>query len=497
MKKRLIIVGGGIAGLSAGVYALQSGFETSIIEGHAIPGGNCTSWKRQGYLFEGAIHWMCGTSPEDATNMLWRETGALNDGVRIYNHEPYLYTNYEGTDLFLYRDINRLKGHFMEISPGDKRAIQKLIKDIKAYCAIKKPVQNEKGVKLKNAAPEFALKDMFTMLPGLVRMGKHMKISTGEYVKMFQHDGIRRLLVSSIPPYLPAMAFLFFLAVMANGDGGYPEGGSLAMTQRMADTFKNLGGTLSLNTKVQKVIIENGKVKGVKTDKNEIDADAVIIASDTITAVDTLFETALPDEWIKELKQEAIPCVCTFAGIGVRSDLSRLPHSITVNLDEPLEVAGEKLSYITFNNYAKYTGYAPAGSTSLTAILGNIDSYDWWSSARQNGAYEREKEALKRRIERVVAVSFPETAGKIEVIDVATPLTYERYTGTWHGSYMGKMLAGSKIKTYPGILKDIKNLFFAGQRIDAPGGLPPALESGRRAVQLLCKEFDTVFQGAL
>ncbi|HOE56630.1 MAG TPA: oleate hydratase, partial [Bacillota bacterium] len=56
--KKVIIVGAGIAGLTAGVYALQSGFDTTIYESHTIPGGACTSWRRKGYLFEGGLLWL-------------------------------------------------------------------------------------------------------------------------------------------------------------------------------------------------------------------------------------------------------------------------------------------------------------------------------------------------------------------------------------------------------------------------------------------------------
>ena len=54
--KKLIVIGGGIAGLSAGIYAQKCGFDTTIFESHSISGGNCTSWKRGGYLFEGGMH---------------------------------------------------------------------------------------------------------------------------------------------------------------------------------------------------------------------------------------------------------------------------------------------------------------------------------------------------------------------------------------------------------------------------------------------------------
>jgi hypothetical protein len=59
---------------------------------------------------------------------------------------------------------------------------------------------------------------------------------------------------------------------------------------------------------------------------------------------------------------------------------------------------------------------------------------------------------------------------------------------------MGK---GSKMGSYPSQPESIKNVYFAGQRLMPPGGLPVALETGRKAVLFLCKDTDMVFQGKL
>ena len=61
-SKRVIIVGAGISGLTAGIYARRAGFYVTILESHNIPGGLSTAWKRKGYLFEGGMHCLTGLS---------------------------------------------------------------------------------------------------------------------------------------------------------------------------------------------------------------------------------------------------------------------------------------------------------------------------------------------------------------------------------------------------------------------------------------------------
>ena len=78
----------------------------------------------------------------------------------------------------------------------------------------------------------------------------------------------------------------------------------------------------------------------------------------------------------------------------------------------------------------------------------------------------------------------------IEVVDVATPVTYERYTGNWQGSHMGwgntTETMGSKpmSRTLPGL----GNFYMAGQWVYIGGGVPGAVASGRQTIQLICSK---------
>ncbi len=122
--KKVIIVGAGISGLSAGIYARQSGFETTIYESHSIPGGASTSWRRNGYLFEGGMHWLTGSSEETQLNRLWREVGALDDSVRITRRDPFFnLTDQTGTTPVIPR-FSALRVHVLSIEPEDYKQMK-------------------------------------------------------------------------------------------------------------------------------------------------------------------------------------------------------------------------------------------------------------------------------------------------------------------------------------------------------------------------------------
>ena len=487
MNKKVIIVGAGIAGLAAAVYAQRSGLDVTLIEQHSIVGGMCTSWKRKGYLFEGAIHWLTGSNPTTSVYEMWQETGALNKSVPIFLNDPFRSVEWEGQIINLYRNIDKTAEHMRKISPADDPLIKKLIKNVKASCNLQMPVIDIKGVKAENPK-RMSLGFLFKMLPVFPVMSKFGKISTAEFVDQFQHPGIRRLLRIG-PDEYNATSLIFTLATLHAGDGGYPEGGSLSLTQRMAKTFTDLGGKLILNAQVQKVNIQNNIAIGVTLAKETLPADAVIITQETIAALEKLFDTPPDDPWITELRRDTEPAVCTFISIGVRAELPdhMLPEW---KLETPITYAGKVVDEIGFNSYRQY---APAGGTALTTILMG-DTYDFWAKAKTEGHYDEEKQALAEQISRALCVKYPQCEGKIEVIDVATPLTYERYTGAYHGSWMGVTRPKSKMKTYSGVCESVKGLYFAGQRIMPPGGLPGALSTGRTAAQQVCRQFVTVFK---
>jgi len=488
--KKIIVIGAGISGLTAAIYAKRSGFDVTLCEQHSISGGMCTSWKRKGYLFEGAVHWLTGSSPKTEIHQLWKDTGALGDNVNVINNDVFYSVEHDGKVVNIYRDLDKTIKHLMVISPNDARQLRRLASDVKAFSYMEMPVYDVKGVKAQNPK-RMNLSSIIKMFPAFPKMGRLTKLSSGEYADQFKHPALRRLFRVLTNEY-SALSLIATLSTLNMGDGGYPEGGSLAMVERMVKTFKDLGGNLMLKTKVKKVNIENGAVTGVALENEILAADAVIVTQETIAAVNQLFDIPLNENWLTEICENTKPAVCTFIGVGIKAEIKESPVPAWI-LDEPLTYAGRSESELSFYNYAKYKGYAPEGcSTLTTGFMG--DTYDFWKKAKDEGRYEEEKHNLANQISKAICKKFNLPEEKIEVIDIATPLTYERFTGAFRGSWMGIAAPGDKMKSFPGDCKNVKGLYFAGHRLMSPGGLPVAVFSGRQAAQMVCRQFGAVFK---
>ncbi|MDR2917024.1 MAG: NAD(P)/FAD-dependent oxidoreductase [Tannerella sp.] len=487
--RKIVVIGAGISGLTAAIYAQRSGFDVTLCEQNSTAGGMCATWKRKNYLFEGSIH--CpGSNPNTALYQLWKETGALNDAVKIYLPDIFCAVEWEGQVINLYREIGKTFEHLRSISPADEKHLRRLVKDVKAFSHLQMPIFDIKGVKTQNPR-RITFNFLYKMLQVLPGLGRLHNISNKKYVEKFVHPGIQKLF-RIIPDDYSSISLIATLSTWNMGDGGFPEGGSLEMIDKMVKTFENLGGKILLKTKVKKVNIENGTVTGVDLANETLAADAVIVTQETKAAVEQLFDTPLNDAWLTTLCEKTESVVCTFIGVGVRAEISQMPIP-KWELEEPVTYAGRMITEISFNNYFGQKGYAPEGCTTLTTSFTG-DTYNFWKKAKVEGRYEEEKSKLADQIRCVICQKYPQAEGNIEVIDIATPLTYERYTGAYHGSWMSITGLGKKMRTYPGFLKNISGLYFAGHRLMTPGGLPIALYTGFKAAQMICRQYNMVFK---
>lgn len=481
---KAIVIGAGISGLTTAVYLQRSGLQTLVLEKAAVPGGVSTSWKRKGYTFEGGIHWLIGAKESIPLHKIWLETGALQDNNPVYFKDP-IYTLVDAKGRMpLYRDL-----HGLELTGvRNKLALATLKFHLWCFKRFHQPIGDLPGLKVRYPSP-FNLWEYIQMFPAVVITPFLLLQSARNYAKRFKNPRIRALLGAVVDPGINALSLIYTLSTFTMGDSGYPQGGSIRMALNMADTFTGLGGEIRYRTPVEQVLKQGGKW-AVRTAEGIHEADAVVIAMDARTAIDKLFAAPLQEGWVHEMRKGLRTTQCMFLGVGLKTNLGSWPRSMQVVLPQALEAAGITYNTLVVNNYATVQGYAPEGGSVLTCLL-HGPSYGYWKAAREDGTYVAKKQDLMERFLKALGQVIPEIEGNVEVTDVATPLTYERYCDTFEGSYMSDWPA--RQKTYHAPIRYKKGLYFTGQRTAYSGGLPPAAQSGREAAQSVCRDLKLEF----
>ena len=105
--RSVLVIGGGVTGLTAGVYAAASGYRATVLERHTEPGGVCCAWDRGPYTFDLCLHWLLGAAPGDRLRSWYEEIGAL-DRVELVPTETFTTVCDEatGASLSLTRDLD-------------------------------------------------------------------------------------------------------------------------------------------------------------------------------------------------------------------------------------------------------------------------------------------------------------------------------------------------------------------------------------------------------
>jgi len=129
-SSNVIIIGAGIAGLSAGCYLQMNGYDTKIYELHETPGGLCTSWKRKGYTFDGCIHSIGGLNPKFRLYHYWNEIIDISKLKFFYYEILGTVVDENGKKITFFTNSDKLKKELLSIAPEDEKFINAFIKTL-------------------------------------------------------------------------------------------------------------------------------------------------------------------------------------------------------------------------------------------------------------------------------------------------------------------------------------------------------------------------------
>ena len=489
MSKSIIIIGAGIAGLAAGCYGQMNGYRTQIFELHNQPGGLCTAWDRKGYTFDGCIHYLFGTAPGQAFHHVWEELGALPACAVINHAELMRIVGADGRTLIVYCDPDQLEAHMKALSPIDARLIEDFVDGIRQLMDFDLAMLQEKPRALfdLNDWREFGLK----VLPFALPLAKWGRISAQEFARRFRDPFLQQAVVQMFGwPEIPVMAGLSLLAYMHKQNAGFPVGGSLEFARAIERRYLELGGEIHYKANVERILVEADRAVGVRLyDDTEYRADYVISAADGRDTIFDMLGGKFVNRAIQQTYDGRLPIHAQIqVSLGVARDLSNEPHWTTYLLDKPVIIAGEERTALGVKHYCFDPSLAPPGKSVVIVALKS--NYGYWARIYGHKLYDTEQNQVAELVIAQLEQRYPGIRQQIEVVDVTTPVSYERFTGNWLGSTCGWLLTNDTMtmmvqgmdKTLPGL----HNFYLCGQWVEPGGSVPIVAMSGRNAIQLIC-----------
>jgi len=480
---KVVIVGGGIAGLCAGVFALRCGYEVELVEMHERPGGLATSWRRNGYVFETCLHWLLGSNPQRRMHAHWREVFDID---RLHFVHPAEYVRIEtdtGERLVVHSDPDRLEDELLRLSPGDAHESRRFVAAVREFRDIEIP---EPPVGFRGWL------GLIAALPRLPALHHWTQISLEDYGRRFNHPLLKRFFGGGESGDLSAIAIVLTLAWMGRGDAAYPIGGSQAVIQGITDAFCRLGGHLRLGARVDEILVKDRAALGVRlSDRQTIQGDWVISAADGHATIYDLLHGRFRDNAIDDAYRTMAP-FASYAqvSLGIAQSLSAQPGYVIHVPGAPIQLdPGTALDEIAFRVFNYDPTFAPPGRTSVTSVL-PTRNFSYWTALRCSDPtwYEAQKRRLADAVIDVLSHRIPGVGNAIEVVDVSTPATVIRYTGNWQGSMEGWLITpATGLRHLPNTLPGLKRFLMAGQWVAPGGGLPGGLMSARATVQAMCR----------
>lgn len=510
-KPRVIVIGAGIGGLSTGCYAQMSGAETRIFERHVLPGGCCTAWARQDYVFDYCIEWLTGTGSNNDANRLWRELGAL-DGKTVANFEMFnTVTDEHGRSVTFYNDPDRLEAHLLDISPADARPIRAFCRDLRRFIGINLyPFLTPPPLQTAREKLAFVRK----VLPAFLLFWRTSATRMERFSERFQDPLLRRafpFIFFQDHEVFPLLPYLFNMASAHHLNAGFPQGGSLGLARSVEERYTSLGGRVDYRARVARVLVEDDRAVGVELRGGERHyADHVVSACDGTTTIhgllDGKYTSPRIDTLFKEMadRPEVLYPGVVSAFVGMKGELGPgEQHSTTYLLSEEDEAALPAVlqKSLVVQLRSRYSdGFAPPGKSVVHCTY--FSDYAYWKNLRRTDrkAYWARKQEVADFVRRFLERHHPGIGASIEVVDVASPATTERYTGVQGGSILGWKSFTAADDVITGLInKDrlripgLEGFSLAGQWFGG-GSLIRAAASGRFVTQYICRELGLDFR---
>jgi all-trans-retinol 13,14-reductase len=504
----VVVIGAGLGGLGCAAKLARNGLRVTVLEKNNHIGGTSYLFRRDKFRFPmGPLSF---SFPGRVREFL-KAAGVETEFSFRRNHFQLISPS---LDIVYSSPLQNLSQDLERAFPSESAGIGSFFREFQSI------VKETKNVSQWH--PDY-LPDMEknnTLLnkdgPGherVARVREYAQTSCGRLLERHLSDQrLRRFLGSqgTSEPVMSVMTLALMWNMMSEEGIWFPSCGIDGLSDLLAGALRKNGGTVRLNTGVERILVEKGRVKGVRSESGERFLSPVVVSN--ADAKKTLLElcdrTELPQDWLRRLSSTPYTGseLCVYLGIDpgqVEWGRMRATHlfyrhkqkSPGQELSDLDDLEDREFEICRWSDNAP--DHVPSGKASLILRVGF--PYEHFAPFRTGEKkrtlkYRDYKTALADRLVAAAEHVLPGLTEAIAYVEAATPLTYQdwgrRYRGsiagwTWSSEYGGAFKGKLLVET------PVANLYLAGIYAATElflGGVPTALHTADLAARLILGE---------
>ena len=482
-----ILIGGALAGLTLAISLAEAGKSVLILEQHNLPGGIATSFVRGGFEMEAALHEMMEIGSKDEPRRirkLLEKHGVFVDWLPVPDAYHLCLPHLDRT---FHPGFDTFASEIEEVCPGSRKQVLEFLD----FCRICSESATALQEEMKNV-----LHILRRHLPFVRTLG----YSAGEVMEAFHLPEKVREILSPYWIYVGAplsdLPFTVYSVVMNEyiGHGAYiPKKTSHEMSLKLAERAESLGVQIEYRQKVEKILVQNGRVTGVRTARgDEIHSDIVVSGAYPTRVYQSMIEPA------SEVPKEALQMVhsrrmnLTAFSVILILDQSKEAlhlqdycwfHAAHMNSDELFaelkDLRGNRTTAAICLNNANPSA-TPEGYTSFSVTM--MPRVEAWQSVTADNYDLVRHELAKELIDDMSEALGVPLSDHIAEIVIETPMTFARYVGSPYGGVYGyshSMRDHTVARTMtPEAEEFISGLYFTGAHGAGGDGMAPVIGNG-------------------
>lgn len=476
----VVVVGAGLAGLSAALRLAGAGRKVTVVERESVPGGRNGLLKKAGYSFDTGPSVL--TMPDLIADALACVGEDIKDWLDLVPLKPlYRAFYHDGSQLDVHADTNQMQAEISKtISPEEAAGYGRYVEFVtKLYKYemndfIDRNIDSPLNLLTPNLARLVALGGFRKLAP---KVNQFLKDPRTQKVYSFQ------AMYAGVSPQ-QALAIYAVIAYMDSVNGVFfPKGGMHAVPRALAAAAEKHGVTFKYNTTVTSVEKKNGRATAVITESGErITADVFVLNPDLPVAWrDLLGKEPLS---VKRLKYSPS---CATLLVGSNKSYDHLAHH-NIHFGKSWDgVFDELIKKKTLMSDPSILVTVPSKDDPSLAPVGKSSYYVLFPTPNLTADIDWEKIGPKYKAEMIKALEergYEGFGDGIEVEQLTTPLDWQK-----QGMAQGAPFASAHtfFQTGPfrprNLAKGYENVVFAGSGTQPGVGVPMVLISGRLAAE--------------